>query len=201
MIHVEAKKTRRLTLEVFLYWTGYTTARKRSIAITTMLRVETDSDVSPRKLHILHKNVPPFPWTRKAPDPLISFVMKRGSKKTAVRRSDAAMLAIASRTFSFILTNAVIRREFPIKDANSVKMCIVAVSWLRSVLKQCSGAGVLMFLWLVSRTLLKDAFPMAAILSTKDRKQCGKLDYNLRTNQCGRVIHQSANLRVQLHSL
>lgn len=98
-----------------------------------MFRVEIDSDVLFRKLYILYKNVFLFLWIRKVLDLLILFVMKCGSKKIVVRRFDVVMLVIVSRIFFFIFMNVVIRREFFIKDVNSVKMCIVVVGWLRFV--------------------------------------------------------------------
>lgn len=100
-----------------------------------MFRVEIDSDVLFRKLYILYKNVFLFLWIRKVLDLLILFVMKCGSKKIVVRRFDVVMLVIVSRIFFFIFMNVVIRRKFFIKDVNSVKMCIVVVSWLRFVFK------------------------------------------------------------------
>ena len=96
MIQVETTRMRRIFTVMSLYKIGFTTARNRSTAISTKLWVDTENEMSLRKVHILHRNRPAFPSTRKALEPIIALVISRGMKKIAARRSDAAMLAIVT---------------------------------------------------------------------------------------------------------
>lgn len=163
MIQVETTRARRIFTVSFLYNMGHQIDRNLSRAISTKLWVETNNDMSPKKVDILQRNVPPFPWTRKALEPMISLVIRRGIKNTATKRSDAAMFATRTKIGSLILTKAVMRRMFPTRDANKVKTCIVVLSWLGpSVMAQYSGGEVLFMLLPTSSEVSDEMFAPAA---------------------------------------
>ena len=173
MIQIEAMRRRRIFTVTFLYNIGHLMVRNLSMTIKTKLWVETINDMSLRKVHILQRNMPPLPWTRKALEPMISLVIRRGIRNTAIRRSDAAMLAIRSMIGSVILTKTVMRRMFPTKDANNVKTCIVVVSCLGpSVMVQCSGEEVFFMLLPTSSEVSDELFaPVAKIWSLKNTRR------------------------------
>ena len=65
---------------------------------------------------------------------MTSVVTRWGISITVTSRSDAALLAMRSISFSFILTYAVIRRKFPIGNAKRVRMSIAMVTSIGTTL-------------------------------------------------------------------
>ena len=96
-IQVDAIKRRRLLTVMRRALNGYKNARKRSTAIITKLWLDTEIEVLLKNVHILHQIVPSNPCTVQARDPVTANAIKRGSKKIAVKGSEAAMLVIRSR--------------------------------------------------------------------------------------------------------
>jgi len=94
---------------------------------------------------------------------MISLVIRRGTRNTATKRSDAAILATRTKIGSFILTKAVTRRTLPTRDVNKVKTCIAVVSWLgASAMAQYSGDDVLFILFPMSSEAFDEMFAGAA---------------------------------------
>ena len=123
-IQLDAVKRRRVLTVIRRALNGYRNARKRSTAIITRLWLDTEIDVSLKNVHILHRIVPSNPCTVQARDPVTANVIKRGSKKIAVKRSEAAMLVIRSISGFFICVKATTRKLFPIRATRRARTFI-----------------------------------------------------------------------------
>ena len=132
-IQVDAIKRRRVLTVMRRALNGYKNARKRSTAIITRLWLDTEIDVSLKNVHILHKIVPPNPCTVQADDSVTANVIKRGSKKIAVKRSEAAMLVIRSISGFFICVKATTRKLFPTRATRRARTFIkISISFENS---------------------------------------------------------------------
>ena len=105
-IQVDAVKRRRVLTVMRRALNGNKNARKRSTAMITRRWLDTEIDVSLKNVHILHNIVPSNPCTVQARDAVTANVIKRASKKIAVKRSEVAMLVIRSISGFFICVKA-----------------------------------------------------------------------------------------------
>ena len=123
-IQVDAIRRRRLLTVMRRALHGYKNARKRLTYIITKLWLDTEIEVSLKNVRILHQIVPSNPCTVQARDPVTANVIKRGSKKIAVKRSEAAMLVIRSISGFFICVKAATRKLFPTRATRRARTFI-----------------------------------------------------------------------------